>query len=126
MSGSIDDVKPEEWDSIFKKMSEVADNMNDVGCSSVMIREDEYDEYFADAPTLTADNVNNPPHYNTGNIECITAIESALSAEEYKGYLRGAALKYVWRCRYKGKAVEDLEKAQWYISRLCEALKNDK
>ena len=68
------------------------------------------------------DPVNNPSHYNTGDVECIDGIKAALSTEEYRGYLRGAALKYLWRCTYKGKMKEDLSKAEWYISKLKEGV----
>jgi hypothetical protein len=29
----------------------------------------------------------------------------------------GNALKYIWRCDLKKDAIEDLEKAKWYIER---------
>ena len=64
------------------------------------------------------DEVNQPAHYNTGNIECITAIEASMSQEEFCGYLKGNCLKYLWRYRYKGKPLEDLKKAQWYLNKL--------
>lgn len=63
------------------------------------------------------DPVNNPKHYTTGNIECIDAIESALTEEEFRGYCKGNALKYTWRERGKGKD-QDLNKAQWYLNRI--------
>jgi hypothetical protein len=61
------------------------------------------------------DNVNNPPHYKQGKIECIEAIQSALTKEEFRGYCKGNAMKYIWRERHKG-GTESLEKAQWYLS----------
>jgi hypothetical protein len=64
------------------------------------------------------DMVNEPPHYKNGKIECIVAMEAMLTPEEFIGYLRGNAFKYMWRYRNKGKAHEDLQKAQWYLSRL--------
>jgi hypothetical protein len=64
------------------------------------------------------DVVNNPDHYNTGNIECIDAIEESMSSVAFKGYLKGNCMKYLWRYDYKGKQVEDLQKAQWYLARL--------
>lgn len=64
----------------------------------------------------------NPTHY-AGKIECIDAIESALSPEEFKGFLRGNVLKYNWRCMQKN-GVEDLKKAQWYLDRLIKTLEN--
>ena len=66
------------------------------------------------------DVVNNPDHYNTGNIECIDAIEESMSSVAFKGYLKGNAMKYLWRYDYKGKQVEDLQKCQWYLARLTQ------
>lgn len=62
-----------------------------------------------------SDPVNNPKHYNQGAVECIEAIESALTAEEFRGYLKGNSIKYLWRADLKG-GVQDLQKAQWYIN----------
>ncbi len=64
------------------------------------------------------DVVNNPQHYNTGNIECIEAIRESMSPEAFKGYLKGNTMKYLWRYDYKGKASEDLQKAGWYLNKL--------
>ena len=64
-----------------------------------------------------ADMVNAPAHYTSSKVECIDAIESMLSKDEFIGFLRGNILKYQWR--YKNKnGVEDLKKAQWYFDRL--------
>lgn len=65
------------------------------------------------------DPVNAPAHYNQGDIECIDAIASALGAN-FKYYCQGNALKYLWRFDYKGKAVEDLKKAKYYIDKIIE------
>jgi hypothetical protein len=66
---------------------------------------------------LSQDTVNHPSHYTDGEIECIEAIEASLTADEYRGYLKGNIQKYVWRERLKG-GTESLRKAQWYIERL--------
>lgn len=66
---------------------------------------------------LPADPVNHPPHYTQGGIETIDAIEAALTAEEFRGYCKGNALKYVWREKHKGQN-ESLRKAIWYLNRL--------
>ena len=66
---------------------------------------------------LPADPVNHPPHYTQGGIETIDAIEAALTAEEFRGYCKGNALKYIWRERHKGQN-ESLQKAIWYLNRL--------
>lgn len=68
------------------------------------------------------DVVNSPEHYRQGGIEAIDAIQASMTREEFKGYLKGNAQKYLWRYRHKGKPVEDLRKAKWYLDRLLIAL----
>ena len=65
------------------------------------------------------DPVNSPAHYadNFGGIQCIDAIETSMSTEEFKGFLKGNVQKYVWRYAQKNGA-EDLKKAKWYLERL--------
>lgn len=72
------------------------------------------------------DNINSPNHYkhNRLGIECITAIEASMSKEQFKGYLKGNIEKYVWRFEYKN-GIEDLLKAQYYLNKLIEQVKND-
>ena len=71
------------------------------------------------------DNVNSPSHYGQGKIEAIEYIEDFLSTEEYIGYLRGNIAKYLHRWRFKGKPVEDLKKANWYLDRLIEVVDSE-
>lgn len=69
-------------------------------------------------PDLQPDVVNHPPHYTDGTgVECIEAIESQLTQEEFLGYLRGNCVKYLWRWKTKG-GLEDLKKCQWYLEHL--------
>ena len=56
-------------------------------------------------------------HYDKYQIKLIAALQDWLSEEEYRGYLRGNAIKYQIRYRDKGGA-EDLRKAQWYLAEL--------
>jgi hypothetical protein len=70
-----------------------------------------------------ADKVHSPSHYNSGNIECIEAIEEALTEEEMRGYFKANCIKYLWRERYKN-GLEDLRKAHWYLSRLIDNLED--
>ena len=60
----------------------------------------------------------NPLHYK-GEIECIEAIKASMSKENFKGYLRGNIMKYIWRFERKG-GQEDLKKAQWYLNKLID------
>lgn len=65
----------------------------------------------------TPDPINHPTHYTAGKVECIDAIEAALTADEFRGYLKGCAMKYIWRERLKG-GNEDVDKAVWYLNYL--------
>ena len=63
-------------------------------------------------------NVDHPDHYQTSSVECIDAIEAAVEGLDPKeGFLIGSAIKYLWRFKKKGKPIEDLQKAIWYIQR---------
>jgi hypothetical protein len=73
---------------------------------------------------IKSDMVNNPKHYNHSGIECIDAIEASMPTVEFQGYLKGNALKYQWRYRYKSNPIEDLKKAQWYTAKLIKSLED--
>lgn len=63
------------------------------------------------------DPVNRPTHYTQGSIECIDAIRSFLTPEQYLGFLKGQVFKYNWRAEHKGK-LEDYKKARWYLDQI--------
>ena len=65
-----------------------------------------------------ADMVNEPPHYKVGGVETIDYIQAKLTSEEFSGYCKGNALKYISRANHKKDATEDLRKAIWYLNRL--------
>jgi hypothetical protein len=69
---------------------------------------------------MMKDNVN-PDHYKQGSIECIEGIKASMTHEEFIGYLKGNAMKYLWRYRNKN-GVEDLKKMNWYSDRLIKEL----
>jgi hypothetical protein len=58
------------------------------------------------------DKVNSPSHYKVGGIETIDYIEA-----KNLGYNLGNVVKYVSRADYKGRLLEDLKKAEWYLKR---------
>ena len=64
-----------------------------------------------------SDPVHNPPHYKSGGIEAIDVIE----AFELNFRLANV-VKYVLRAGRKGDALEDLEKAAWYLDREIDKL----
>jgi hypothetical protein len=61
-----------------------------------------------------------PEHYK-GDIECIDAIKSSMTKEQYLGYLKGNIQKYIWRYDKKN-GIEDLKKAQVYLGWLIKEL----
>lgn len=69
------------------------------------------------------DPVNHPSHYTMGKIEVIDFIE-----DKELGFHLGNAVKYIARAGKKdpAKTIEDLKKAQWYITRHINNLINKK
>ncbi len=83
-----------------------------------------YYDKAAAAPLFTtgpSDPVNNPEHYTQGTVECIEAIQSALTEEEFRGYCKGNAIKYIWREKHKG-GKESIEKAAWYLDYMTQCV----
>lgn len=76
-----------------------------------MINEHDIEDY-KDANHPQPDPVEHPVHYtkHPSGIECI-------QITEHMGFNLGNALKYIWRCDLKHDAVEDLQKAMWYLQR---------
>ena len=61
------------------------------------------------------DPVNHPPHYTAhpSGVECI-------QITEHMNFCLGNAVKYIWRADLKHDAIEDLQKAVFYINREIE------
>lgn len=57
---------------------------------------------------ILTDNVNHPAHYEAGPFECV-------ELTRLYPFMGGNAIKYVYRHRLKGREVEDLRKALWYL-----------
>ena len=67
------------------------------------------------SPPEPVDAVNHPSHYKShpSGIECI-------QITEHMGFCLGNAVKYIWRADLKDDAIQDLQKAAWYINREIE------
>ena len=63
------------------------------------------------------DQVNHPKHYvsHPSGVECI-------EITEHMNFNLGNAIKYIWRASLKGKEIEDLRKARWYVDREIQRL----
>ena len=65
-----------------------------------------------------SDPINHPAHYKIGGIETIDFIEA-----KSLDYNLGNVVKYITRADQKGNKLEDLRKAQWYLTRAIETAK---
>lgn len=74
--------------------------------------------------TEHTDEVHNPDHYKLDglNIEAVDAIKAVLTDEEFKGWCKGNALKYLMRAgkKDKNKEKQDFAKAGVFISWLTD------
>lgn len=52
--------------------------------------------------------------------ECIKVLEAWLPPEQYKGFLRGNALKYLCRVGKKDETAQELKKARFYLDKYIE------
>jgi hypothetical protein len=93
---------------------------------------------FAKDPDKVADNfnvdnlddaledlVNHPNHYKSegvSGIECIDAIQAALTEEEFQGFCKGNNIKYTWRSNRKHDVDTNIKKAIWYMNKLLDTL----
>ena len=89
---------------------------------NLVSRIEKVEEVIEKESNMKIDNVSSPAHYRQGGIECIEAIKISMSEEGFRDYLKGNVMKYIWRYEHKGKAIEDIEKAIWYLNRLKDEL----
>ena len=61
----------------------------------------------------------NPSHYKNGKIECIDAIRSMLTEDEWRGFLKGTSVAYLWRLGHKDPIEQDARKTLWYVNWLA-------
>ena len=120
MNKRLNDVAPSEWDRATKTGLEAWSQPDGYDTEQSSI-----DDCTTDLDWGEEDLVNHPTHYNSGGVECIQAIEASMELEAFQGYLKGNTLKYIWRMSYKGKALEDCEKAQWYLNKLISTLEDN-
>ena len=57
-------------------------------------------------------------HYTRLEVQPWQAMQAWMSTEEFRGFLRGNAIKYLARAGSKGPVREDLEKARHYLDAL--------
>ncbi len=69
-------------------------------------------DVFEQKVEVVSDSVNKPKHYTTGKYEVIDVIE-----DWDLNFRLANAIKYIARHKHKGKPLEDLKKALWYLER---------
>lgn len=76
--------------------------------------------YEVESPPHKFNPVSFPEHYINGSgLQTIELIETTLTPDEFRGYLKGSILKYTLRAGRKGPAAEDYAKARWFIDYLA-------
>lgn len=121
--GSPDDIhKPNPGYEIKR---EVAREIFDIR-SELRILEEGDDKSMPSKATTPYDSEGNADHYKKGEIETIDYLKSRATPEEFQGFLRLTALRYL--DRYSGKDTKELNirKAKWYLNKLHEELKVEK
>lgn len=63
-------------------------------------------------------------HYKTMGVQPWKAMEAWMTPEQFAGFLRGNAIKYLARCDAKG-GIDDVKKARHYIDKLIEVRGED-
>jgi hypothetical protein len=85
----------------------------------------EYEKYFnglKDEDFTEHCEVNNPMHYTVGGYEALEVIRAKLTPEEWKGAMKFNVLKYLMRANYKGHHDKDVQKADFYMCELADAI----
>jgi hypothetical protein len=70
--------------------------------------------------------VNHPNHYGGDTpYECIKVLKAWNTPEEFVGFCKDNAIKYLCRSGKKDEVLQEYKKAVWYINTLIEYLENN-
>ncbi len=71
----------------------------------------------------------NPDHYKLGGIETIEYMQAKMSKEEFYGYIKGNAIKYISREGLKSEKptdrIDDCTKTIWYLEQMIKVHKEE-
>ena len=105
----------------FLKMSLKTRTISEKDCELVfgpgwMNRVDDPEESKPVDPStyVVKDMVDKPAHYSRYGVETIDAMRGTMSPEEFNGFLKGNAFKYLTRAGAKDALEQDLHKVCWY------------
>lgn len=69
-----------------------------------------------------------PEHYKACGVECIDIIRDIdvkSAPPTYAFFLWASAFQYAFRCWTKGRTIEDMKKAIWYLQKAVEELESN-
>lgn len=127
---TLDDATDKEWNQYQGKMKPWTDR----GCNGPLtnINKEELKKAWTDSiDAITGesnnDAVNHPSHYTNRSMEAIDIIEMVIGIEKNTkvAYAMSNVLKYMLRFRDKGKPIEDMKKARWYLDRMIKHLEDE-
>lgn len=73
----------------------------------------------------TIEQVNHPEHYGGDTpYETIKVLKAWMTPEQFSGFCRSNAIKYLSRAGKKGDLLTDLKKAQFYLNYEVDTLEN--
>lgn len=98
--------------------------MNSKNLDSVSaIKQSDIDSLFNPIATTETEEINHPAHYNQYTFEAIDVIDEVAPNYPIEVAMEiGNAIKYLLRAPFKGRLIQDLNKAVWYINRAIENL----
>jgi len=83
----------------------------------------EWQQFVVDKPRTMdqqkqSDKVDHPSHYISSPAKCSGCGKpvECIDVTRHLNFNLGNAIKYIWRCELKGRLIEDLQKAIWYIT----------
>lgn len=116
-------IKCDEYEAVsYDSFDEMDEAMIDDLYESLMSWEKPKPDPAADVNNEN-DMVNNPEHYTFGGIETVDYLKAKLTKEEFVGWCRGNALKYLSRAGHKDEELQEYQKAAKYIEWIIDALK---
>lgn len=68
--------------------------------------------------------VNHPSHYNDFDVEVLDMMERIWGIDETAAFCKLNAFKYKMRAGSKFDAIEDLKKADWYLTKYHDLIQN--
>ena len=81
-------------------------------------------EYLTEPAEEKKEMVNHPIHYGGDTeYECIKVLKAWMTKDEFIGFCKGNALKYLCRSGKKDEILQEYNKAKWYIEKMIERMK---